>query len=136
MQPRRTFRGVTTVVSVVCSVVVLTGCAALAGNQKPVLIGAGDQGVTLSVFNRNFEDVRVYMLRGETQVPLGTVAGMQSRVFRISRAKLGFTRVLRLAMVATPSRYEITMIPVDVGPGQMVEARVGTHFNNSYAFAR
>ncbi len=136
MRPRPRFGGATTVVSVVCFVVVLTGCAGMVGNHGPAFAGSRGAGLNLSVVNRNFEAVRVYMLRGATRMSLGKVEGMGTREFNISEARLGCERVLRLAIVATPSYNRITMIPIDVGPGQMVEATIGTTFNNSYVLAR
>ena len=117
--------------TVVAAAGVVTGCAATTGFGDPDIGVATSQGVTLSVVNRNYEDVRVYLLRGSTQVPVGTVAGMQSRSFRISPAEIGGSRVLRLSLVATASRDRIAMIPVDVEPGYAVEAWIATKLRHS-----
>ncbi len=119
------------VATVVAGAGIVTGCAATTGFGDPGFDVAASQGVTLSVVNRNFEDVRVYLLRGSTQVPVGTVAGMQSRSFRISRAEIGSSRVLHLSVVATPSRDRIAMIPVDVEPGQRLEAWIAANLRHS-----
>ncbi len=116
---------------VVFSALSVTGCAASHGFYEPKLIDAASPLVTLSVVNHSFEDVRVYALHGSTPVPVGTVAGMQSRRFTISRPLLGGDRTLRLAIVATPSRARIAMIPLDVGQGQHVEARIASNLRHS-----
>ena len=136
MPTRRMFRGLAAAASVVCIVWGLNGCAANTEFYDPVSFGVSASDLTLSVVNRNFEDVRVYMLRETVSIPLGTVESMGSRVFKISATKLGVRRVLSLMMVTSPSRTGITMIPVDVEPGQVVEARLGTFLNNSNVFVR
>ena len=112
-------------------VAAIFGCAAATNFNDPEFGVAASQGVTLAVVNRNLEDVRVHLLRGSTPVPVGTVGAMQSRSFRVSRAELGSSRVLRLSVVATPSRARIAMIPVDVEPGQTVEAWIATNLRHS-----
>jgi len=117
--------------TVVASAATITGCAPTTSLNDLAIGPAPSQGVTLYVVNRNIEDVRVYLLRGSTPVPVGTVGAMQSRSFRVSRAEMGSSRVLRLSVVATPSRARIAMIPVDVEPGQTVEAWIGTNLRHS-----
>ena len=135
MRTRRTFRGVTATVSAVILVGTLAGCSTSAGYRYH-FGGADPRDLTLSVVNGNVEDVRVYIMREEMRIPLGTVEGLGSRVFNISETKLGVRMVLRLAMVTASSRTDITMIPVDVEPGQQIEARLGTYLNNSNVFIR
>jgi hypothetical protein len=136
MRTRRTFRGVTATVSAVILVGTLAGCSTSAGHRYPAFGGSDPRDLTLSVVNGNVEDVRVYILREEMRIPLGTVEGLGSRVFKISQMKLGVRMVLRLGMETASSRTGITMIPVDVEPGQQIEARLGTYLNNSYVFIR
>lgn len=136
MRTRRTFRGATATVSAVILVGTLAGCSTSAGFRHHHFRFAESGDLTLSVVNGNVEDVRVYIMREEMRIPLGTVEGLGSRVFKISETKLGVRMVLRLAMETASSRTGITMIPVDVEPGQQIEARLGTYLNNSNVFVR
>ncbi len=89
------------------------------------------QCVTLSVNNRNPENVRIYILHASTRIPVGSVGGFQSRKFTISRAVVGASNVLHLWIVTTPSRREISLMPITVEPGQTVEAWIATSLKNS-----
>lgn len=126
----------------VSTVALLGGCARSSAFDHsafvndPTMLESRDGGITLSVVNRNFEDVRVYMLRGTSQMYVGTVGGLQTRYIRIPTARIGSSNVLSLAMVTVPSRARISMIPLNVEPGQIVEARVGTHVQNSSVYIR
>ena len=131
MRTRQSFLRATATVSVIGSVLLLSGCAALVGDPDSAFAKPGGGDLTLSVVNRNFEDVRVYMLRGAARMPLGQVEGLNTRDFQISGAWLGCERVLRLAMVTRASLQEFRMLPIDVVPGQMVEARFETSIGNS-----
>lgn len=142
MQSRWPVFGIVETMLVASTVVSFGGCAGASAFERsaltssPTIIESRGGGITLSVVNRNFELVRVYMLRGSMRMNLGTVEGFQTKNIRISASRWGSTRVLNLSMVTIPSRARIAMIPVDVEPGQVVEARVGTHVQNSSVHIR
>lgn len=136
MQSRPRFCGIAAAGTIVCSVAALNGCAAMLDTNDSPFGTSRSPDVTLSVVNRNVENVRVYMLRETVRIPLGTVDALGSRVFKISSTKLGVRRVLWLKMETAASYASITMLPVDVEPGQQVEAMLGTYLNNSNVFVR
>ncbi len=109
----------------------VVGCVPTPTSYSREITPSTFNGVTLAVVNRNLDAVRVYVLRGSTAVPVGTVAGMQSRAFRLSSAELGGSRVLHVSVVASPSRARVAMVPVDVEPGRTVEAWIATNLRNS-----
>ena len=112
-------------------VLLLSGCAANSAYLGSGHIDSRALGLTLSVVNRNVEDVRVYIIKETTTMPIGTVGSMNSRSFKIPHARLGTSRVLRLAVVASPSHAQYTMTPLEFEPGQTVEARIGTFLQHS-----
>jgi len=113
----------------------LGGCAATSTYRHAGFVGSRGTGLTLSVVNRNIEDVRVYILRETTTMPIGTVRAMNSRAFKIPKARLGCSSVLRLAVVTTPSHSRHNLAPLEYNLGQTVEARIGTFLNNSQLYA-
>jgi len=71
------------------------------------------------------------MRRETTTMPIGTVEAMNSRSFRIPKARLGCSNVLRLTVVTTPSRSQYNLTPLLFELGQTVEARIGTYLRYS-----
>jgi hypothetical protein len=109
----------------------LSGCSAKSAYQGPGYIESRGMGLTLSVVNRNVEDVRVYVLRETTSMAIGTVRAMGSRSFKISKTRLGCSNVLRLAVVAKPSHTQFNPTPLEYEIGQAVEAHIGTFLRHS-----
>lgn len=58
--------------------------------------GDASAALTLEVENGFFYDVRVYLVRGSSPIPLGVVGSATTRRFRLDRARLGTSGRLRL----------------------------------------
>jgi hypothetical protein len=113
-----------TLAAVAAGLVLLVGCAGRAF-ESAVPTEHGNRNVGLRVINDHAEDVRVYLIRGSTRVPVGSVGSFTSRTFKLSAAVLGPLPMVCLAVEAVGSHRNLTTIPVDVSLGQMVEARLG-----------
>ena len=113
-----------TLAAVAASLVFLVGCAGRSV-QSVVPVEYGNREVGLRVINDHAEDVRVYLIRGSSRVPVGSVASFTSRTFKLSAAVLGPVPTVCLSVEALGSHRTLTTVPVDVSLGQTVEARLG-----------
>ena len=80
---------------VLCAV--LTGCSAAGyGSHGPPASRdvASTGSVVLYVKNDHAEDIRVFLLRGSTQIPVGSVQSLNSRRFVIPPAQVGTSGTL------------------------------------------
>ena len=136
MNTRRSFAATAAIALAATGVVASAGCGASSAYYDFSSPKSAQPGVMLSVVNRCIEDVRVYLLRGGTRVRVGIVGGMESRNFEVSPAVLGGSGVLRLAVETLASRTGVTLVPVDVVPGQTVEARIAGNIKYSTVVAR
>lgn len=109
----------------------LTGCAATSAYTSPGDFERSSSDLTLAVVNRNYEDVRLYLSRESSAIPIGTVRAFGSRSFKIPKNWVGCSNVLRLAVVTTISNTQVDLIPIDFEQGQTVEAWIGTFLQNS-----
>ena len=93
------------------------------GAYKP-LDGQAPGGAVLTVTNGHVQDMRIYLLRGATRIPLGSVSSAEHRTFALPTSMIGHMGEIRL--MADPlgdrSTYESGVIPV--GPGDRVEWRL------------
>lgn len=93
------------------------------GAYQP-LDGRAPGGVSLIVTNGHVQDMRIYLLRGATRIPLGSLSTGERRAFALPTAMIGHTGVIRLGADPLGSRdmYESELIPV--GLGEQVEWRL------------
>jgi hypothetical protein len=97
---------------------------------------AGERSITVAVANRCIDNARVFLFHGSTPVHLGTVGGMESRRFKVSRARLGNSPVLFMAVEISGSRESIALAPVEVQPGETVDLLIATTLQNSLVARR
>jgi len=109
--------------TVAAGLILLAGCAGRA-LESTLPVEYGDRSVRLRVTNDHLEDVRVYLVRGSTRVPLGSVGSLDARSFSLSPAVLGTSPVVCLVVESLGSHTTLTTMPVDVRPGQIVDARL------------
>lgn len=102
--------------SILISVLLLCACATTrqAGNQD-------DFKTAVRVENRNFLDMKIYILRGSERIRIGTVTGNSTQVFTIPEGLIigsGLVRFLAdpIGGTATPISQEIS-----VRQGEVVE---------------
>lgn len=98
--------------------VVLSGCATGGSSGLP---RSTRRGVDLTVENDHAMDIRIFVLRGSSAIPLGTLVTLERRTFHIDPALLGKSGVLRLAADPVGSRLRIELMPVQVHQGQSLE---------------
>ncbi len=87
--------------------------------------------VVLYVSNNHDEDVRVYLLRGSTQIPIGSVGSFSARRFVIPPAQVGSSGVLELVAQAFASRAIAAPLALDIQPGAEVEFHIENVLNYS-----
>ena len=76
------------------------------------------RGAVVEVCNDDFNDLVIYLIRGETPVTLGVVHGFSRRMFPIHERLLGGSSVaLASALLGEPIR-RVTM-PFELGPGRI-----------------
>lgn len=80
--------------------------------------------VIVYVSNNHDKDVRVYLLRGSTQIPIGSVGSFSARRFVIPAAQVGTSGVLELVAQALASRAIAAPEALDIQPGAEVEFRI------------
>ncbi len=103
--------------SILISALLLCACATSsrqAGNQE-------DYKTSVRVENRNFLDMKIYILRGAERIRLGTVTGNSTQVFTIPEGLIFGSSLLRfladpIGGTATPISQEIS-----VRQGEIVE---------------
>lgn len=112
----------------------LSGCSAVGYGSKlgRATGGAPAGSVTLHVSNDHAEDVRVYLLRGSTRIPVGTVGSFSVRRFVIPSAQVGSSGVLQLIAEALASRAMAAPEALDIEPGDEVDFQV----ENNLKFSR
>jgi hypothetical protein len=114
------------------SIVLTAACAPTGSVYDSPGPAVRQQTIPVAVSNRSIDDARVCLMRGPVSQRLGTVRGMESRIFEISRARLETNPVLCLAVQTFGSHRSKTMTPVDVLPGQTVRLIIGTQLQNSW----
>ena len=96
----------------------LVGCSAI--QLRPgtgALDGQPPGGVLVSVENHHVLDVRIYVVRGTTLIPLGTVGTLERRTFALPSGLAGGFGTLRLAAdpVGSAEMHGSPEIAADVG---------------------
>jgi len=102
------------------------------------LVKQGDRAVPLPVslplarHQRNHaEDVRLYLLRGSTQIPIGSVGSFGARRFVIPPSQVGSSGVLQLVAQTLGSRTIAAPEALDIEPGAEVEFRIESNLKYS-----
>ncbi len=102
---------------------ILSGCSAAVhgGGPRPPAEPTSPTGsVVLYVKNDHAEDVRVYLIRGSTEIPVGAVRAFNARRFVIPPAQLGMDGTLQVVARALASKEVASPAPLDVEPGAEV----------------
>ena len=113
----------------------LSACSAV-GYRVDTRRSAWDMGpkgsVVVYVSNDHAEDVRLYVLRGSTQIPIGSVGSNSARRFVIPPAQVGSSGLLELVAQALGSRAVAAPEALDIQPGVEVEF----HIENNLKYSR
>jgi hypothetical protein len=109
---------------VVAAASLLSGCVPPAASDPYRVAPSGAESLMVEVYNDHVMDMRVYLVRGGTPIPLGSVGSAERRVFRISSAELGHTGYIRLMADPLGSRETYTSDVIQVVAGQRVEWRL------------
>lgn len=89
----------------------------------------------LSVENRHWSDVTVYVLRGNARVRMGTVTSMNTVRFVFPAVLVG--QVTDIRLMADPVGNEPYISePVTIGPGDLVEFRLANNLTHSSIWVR
>jgi hypothetical protein len=84
----------------------------------------------LSVENRHWSNVTVYVLRGGARARIGTVTSMRTETFVIPAVLVG--SVVELRLIADPVGSEpYVSDPVTVGPGERIDFRLANNLVHS-----
>jgi len=97
---------------------------------------ANAEGVTVEVSDDHVLDMRVYLIRGVTPVPLGSVGSGERRVFHVSAAELGQSGEIRLMADPLGSQDRFVTEPISVSPGQRVVWRLAHRLSLSSVTVR
>lgn len=81
-------------------------------------------GALVTVQNQNVLDVRVYLIRGSTPIPLGSVGTLERRTFVIPSSQLGHSGSLRLMADPLGSTQTFVSDWISAVPGDLVEWRL------------
>lgn len=88
-------------------------------------------GILLTVENQHPQDIRVYLIRGETPIPLGSVRTLERRAFAVSTAILGHGGTVRLMADPLGSTQRYASVPIPAAPGDRVEWRLESNLKLS-----
>ncbi len=102
--------------------------------------GEGDEGaepqelvVSVTVENRNFQDMNIFVIRGSSRVRLGMVASMSTQTFRMRSEMMRSTQV---RLVADPigvfETYESEILRIE--PGDQIKWTLSASLTNSAIF--
>jgi hypothetical protein len=89
----------------------------------------------LSVENRHWSDVTIYVLRGNARVRMGTVTSMNTVRFVFPAVLVGNVTDIRL-MADPIGNDPYVSEPVTVGPGDLVEFRLANDLTHSSVWVR
>jgi hypothetical protein len=87
---------------------------------------------TVTVDNRNWLDVTVYVMQGTSRIRLGMVTGMNSATFRLPRTLAAHPGQVRLLADPVGSNRAYLSDAVQIRPGQRVGLEVGSNLNVSF----
>jgi len=105
----------------VAAATLLGACASAPSHDPFGETAPAASGLVIAVENDNVLDVRVYVLRGNVPIPVGSVGSAERRVFRLSPAELGHMGALRLIAEPLGSRERYVSDVIQVAPGERVE---------------
>ena len=105
--------------------VAVTSTAACAHPVAPnSFVGPTPRAASVRVDNQYLEDVRVYLVRGDTPILLGTVGSFRSRTFSVGPALLPRLADVRLGVRAADGLV-LASPAVMANPGERVTWRLG-----------
>ena len=81
---------------------------------------AAPAGALITVENHNTSAMRVYLLRGTTRVPLGSVDTLERRTFAVPTSVLGHSGMVRLLADPLGSRETFGTEDIAAGPGDLL----------------
>jgi hypothetical protein len=87
---------------------------------------------TVTVDNRNWLDVTVYVVQGTSRIRLGMVTGMGSATFHLPRSLQAYPGQVRLLADPVGSNHAYLSDAVQLRPGQRVGLEVGNNLNVSF----
>lgn len=70
--------------------------------------------------NRHVQDMRVYLIRGYTPIPLGSVGTLERRTFTLPTSMIGHGGTIQLMADPLGSRRTYTSDPIHAVPGDHV----------------
>lgn len=88
-------------------------------------------GLLVTVANQHPSDMRVYLVRGSSEMPLGSLGTLERRTFVLPTAVVGHAGTIRLMADPLGARQVIVSPLIAAGPGDHVEWRIATHPQNS-----
>jgi len=97
---------------------------------------ANAEGLTVEVADDHVLDMRVYLVRGVTPIPLGAVGSGEHRVFHVSAAELGQSGEIRLMADPLGSQDRFVTEPIQISPGQRVVWRLAHRLSLSSVTVR
>jgi len=112
------------------------GCASPATPSPFRPPPANAEGLTVEVSDDHVLDMRVYLVRGVTPIPLGSVGSGEHRVFHVSAAELGQSGEIRLMADPLGSQDRFVTEPIGVSPGQRVVWRLAHRLSLSSVTVR
>lgn len=101
------------------------------GANVPSSDVATPRGILLTVENQHPQDIRVYLIRGETPIPLGSVRTLERRTFAVSTAILGHSGAVRLIADPLGSTQRHASVPIPAAAGDRVEWRLESNLKLS-----
>jgi len=119
-----------TMIRVLLSGAVATTVACAHPSGPPGFVAPTSAAVSVTVDNQYREDVRVYLVRGDTPILLGTVGSFRSRTFPVGPALLPRLTDVRLRVRAADG-VALASPAVMANPGERVTWRLGPRLNLS-----
>lgn len=113
-----------------------TACARPVARTPFPAAPTAPEGLKVHVVNDYTLDARIYLVRGTTRIPLGTVGSAERRTFRISTAELGHRGDVRLLADPVGEAVPYATDVIQVAPGQRVEWRLAHALNYSSVVVR
>ena len=98
--------------------------------------GGDPGGVLLTVTNSHVQDMRIYLLRGTTRIPLGSVSTGERRTFTLPTAMIGHGGAIRLGADPLGDRHMHESEVIPVGLGDQVEWRLAPSLSLSSFWVR
>lgn len=87
---------------------------------------ATPRGISVSVSNENYYDMRVYAVVGTTLYPVGSVRSAETRTFSVPTPIFGGSSEVRLRAVPLGSQDSYTSEWIAAGPGDRVEWKLAS----------